>query len=200
MLNTGVLQENAWEMVKDVRKEEYYNKSELCDQIDLFNSKFSFPKDQIASNFDSIESLADAKVSYEIKNISRETLDLAGEMFVFLNFCPSPLVSYYHHIILQKSSTEMLIALTQQKNTAFSPTSQDIADILYKKLESLFGFENIKPNKLIEWKEKVSSLEGKLNFLLPQTRPQEVISSFFIGSNVVKNLLIFLPQTSKLLF
>ena len=186
-------------MVKDVRKEEYYNKSQSCDQTDLLNSKNYFPKDQIASNFDSINSLTDANVSYEIKNISRETIDLAGEMFVFLNACPSPLVSFYHHI-LHKSSTEMLIALTQQKNTAFSPTSQDIADILYKKLESLFGFENIKPNKLIEWKEKVSSLEGKLNFLLPQTRPQEVISSFFIGSNVVKNLLIFLPQTSKLLF
>ena len=73
----------------------------------------------------------------------------------------------------------MLIALTQQKNTAFSPTSQDIADILYKKLESLFGFDNNKPNKLMEWKEKVSSLEGKLKLLLPRTRPQEVKSSIF---------------------
>ena len=164
MLNTGVLQENAWEMVKDVRKEEYYNKSELCDQIDLFNSKFSFPKDQIASNFDSIESLADAKVSYEIKNISRETLDLAGEMFVFLNSCPSPLVSFYDHI-LKKSSTEMLIALTQLKNMkiAVSPTSQEIANNLYKELESLLGFGNNKPGRVMEWKKQVKSVEGKLN-------------------------------------
>ena len=128
---------NTWKMVKDVRKEEYYNKSQSCDQTDLLNSKNYFPKDQIASNFDSINSLTDANVSYEIKNISRETIDLAGEMFVFLNSCPSPLVSFYHYI-LQKSSTEILIALNQQKKIAVSPTSQEIANKVYKKLESRF--------------------------------------------------------------
>ena len=159
-----MLPKNTWKMVKDVRKEEYYNKSQSCDQTDLLNSKNYFPKDQIASNFDSINSLTDANVSYEIKNISRETIDLAGEMFVFLNACPSPLVSFYHHI-LHKSSTEMLIALTQQKNMklAVSPTSQHIADILYKKLESLLDFGNNKPGRLMEWKKQVKSVEGKLN-------------------------------------
>ena len=175
MLNDGVLPENAWKKVKEIRKEEYYSKPESCDQINT-NNYLSI--DQITSNFDSLLSI-DANFSYETRNIPRETLDLAGEMFVFLNSCPSPLVSFYHHI-LQKSSTEMLIALTQQKNTAFSPTSQEIADILYKKLESLLGFDNNKPSKLIEWKKQISSLEGKLTFFLAPTGAQE--AKIFIHS------------------
>ena len=160
MLNDGVLPENAWKKVKEIRKEEYYSKPESCDQINT-NNYLSI--DQITSNFDSLLSI-DANFSYETRNIPRETLDLAGEMFVFLNSCPSPLVSFYHHI-LQKSSTEMLIALNQHKNMkiAVSPTSQEIADILYKKLEMVFGFDNYKPSRLIDWKKQVESVEGKLN-------------------------------------
>ena len=59
----------------------------------------------------------------------------------------------------------MLIALNQHKNMkiAVSPTSQEIADILYKKLEMVFGFDNYKPSRLIDWKKQVESVEGKLN-------------------------------------
>ena len=46
---------------------------------------------------------------------------------------------------------------------AMSPTSQHIADILYKKLESLLGFDKNKPSRLIDWKNQVESVEGKLN-------------------------------------
>ena len=55
----------------------------------------------------------------------------------------------------------MLLALTQQKKKAVSPKSQEIADILFKKLESYFGFHYNKPNDLLKWKEKVSSDAGK---------------------------------------
>ena len=156
-----MLPEEVWEMVKDVRIEDYdKNSNGKC-------VKNFFPLDEIRSKFDSMASLTDANFSYEIQNISRETIDLAGELFVFLNSCPSPLVSFYDHI-LQKSSTEMLIALTQQKNMkiAVSPTSHHIADILYIKLESLFGFNKNKPRRLIDWKNQVKSVEGKLNQIL----------------------------------
>ena len=166
MLSDGLLPEEAWETVKDVRIEDYdKNSKDKCEKKregDNF-----FPLDEIRSNFDSMASFTDANVSNEIQNIPRKTLDLAGEMFVFLNSCPSPLVSFYDHI-LQKSSTEMLIALTQQKNMkiAVSPTSHHIADILYIKLESLFGFNKNKPRRLIDWKNQVKSVEGKLNQIL----------------------------------
>ena len=103
MLNEGVLQDKAWEMVKDVRNDEYFNKSQSCGYKSYF-----FPSAQIKDNFQKIISFMDSNISHEIQNIPRETLDLAGEMFVFLNSCPSPLVSFYHYI-LHKSSTEMLI-------------------------------------------------------------------------------------------
>ena len=156
MLNDGVLPENAWKKVKEIRKEEYYSKPESCDQINT-NNYLSI--DQITSNFDSLLSI-DANFSYETQNIPRQTIDLAGEMFVFLNSCPSPLVSFYHHI-LQRSSTEMLIALNQQKKIAVSPTSQEIANILYKKLESLLRFNDNKPNQQVELNQEFSSFEGK---------------------------------------
>ena len=163
MLSDGLLPEEAWETVKDVRIEDYEkNSNDKCEKKregDNF-----FPLDEIRSNFDSMASFTDANVSNEIQNIPRKTLDLAGEMFVFLNSCPSPLVSFYDHI-LKKSSTEMLIALTQLKNMkiAVSPTSQEIANNLYKELESLLGFGNNKPGRVMEWKKQVKSVEGKLN-------------------------------------
>ena len=93
MLNGEVLQDKAWEMVKDVRIEDYdKNSNGKC-------VKNFFPLDEIRSKFDSMASLTDANFSYEIQNISRETIDLAGELFVFLNSCPSPLVSFYDHIL-----------------------------------------------------------------------------------------------------
>ena len=157
MLNEGELPDKAWEMVKDVRNDEYFIKSQTCGQK---HESYFFPIAQIKGNFDKIISFMDSNASYDTKIIPKETLVLAGEMFVFLNSCPSPLVSFYHHI-LQKSSTEMLIALNQQKKIAVSPTSQEIANILYKKLESLLGFNNNKPNQQVELNQEYSSFEGK---------------------------------------
>ena len=158
MLNDGVSPEKAWEMVKDVRNDDYYTKSETCDYSHI---KHFFPIPQILSNCDSMVTFMDGNISYEVQVISRENLDLAGEMFVFLNSCPSPLVSFYNHIFQKRSSTEMLIALTQQKKIALRPKSQEIADILFKKLESYLGFHYNKPSELSKWKEKVSSDVGK---------------------------------------
>ena len=163
MLSDGLLPEEAWETVKDVRIEDYDKNSKDKCEMKREGDNF-FPLDEIRSNFDSMASFTDANVSNEIQNIPRKTLDLAGELFVFLNSCPSPLVSFYDHI-LKKSSTEMLIALTQLKNMkiAVSPTSQEIANNLYKELESLLGFGNNKPGRVMEWKKQVKSVEGKLN-------------------------------------
>ena len=36
-----------------------------------------------------------------------------------------------------------------------------IFDAFPKKLESVFGFDKNKPDTLLKWKEKVSSIEGK---------------------------------------
>ena len=158
MLNDGVSPEKAWEMVKDVRNDDYYTKSETCDYSHI---KQFFPIEQIMSNFDSMATFMDVNISYVAENIPRENIDLAGEMFVFLNSCPSPLVSFYNHIFHERSTTEMLIALTQQKKRALSPKSQEIADILFKKLESDFSFHYNKPSELLQWKKKVSSDAGK---------------------------------------
>ena len=158
MLNGEVLQDKAWEMVKDVRNDEYFIKSQTCG---LKHDSYFFPNVQIKDNFEKIMSFMDSNASYETKIIPKEILDLAGEMFVFLNSCPSPLVSFYHYI-LQKSSTEILIALNQQKKIAVSPTSQEIANKVYKKLESLLGFDNNKLNQLVESNQEYSSFEGKI--------------------------------------
>ena len=54
MLNDGVLPENAWKRVKDVRNEEYYKKSKSCHRINT-NNYLSI--DQITSNFDRLLSI-----------------------------------------------------------------------------------------------------------------------------------------------
>ena len=160
MLNNVVTPEKAWEMVKDVRNDDYYSKSETCDHR---HRKQFFPFNQILSNFDSMATFMDGSSSlYETQNIPRENIELAGEMFVFLNSCPSDLVSFYNHIFHERSTKEIFIALTQQKKRAVSFKSQEIAEILFKKLESNLGFHYNKPSELLKWKEKVSSDIGKI--------------------------------------
>lgn len=157
MLNDGFLPIKVWEMVKDVRNMDYSNLSQTCGK--LYQNNF-FPPHQLKSNFDKLTKYTAASISFETQNVSRENLDVAGKMFVFLNSCPSPFVSFYHHIFQKRSSTEMLLTLTQTKKRPITPSSQEIADILYQKLESVFGFDN-KPSTLLKWKEQVSSIEGK---------------------------------------
>ena len=166
MLNDGILQEKAWEMVKDARNDDYYSKIQKCDQYkyDEFDSSIFLPIHQIKSNSDSMATFMTGNISNKAQNIPRENIDLAGEMFVFLNSCPSPLFSFYKHIFHKRSTTEMLIALTQQKKRALTSKSQDIADILFKKLESNLGFHYNKPSELLKWKEKVSYDAGKILF------------------------------------
>ena len=158
MFNDGILPLEAWDMVKKVRNTDYSQKSQTCGQLHLTNF---FPHHQIKSNFDKLTTFTAANISYETQNISRENIDVAGEMFVFLNYCPSPFVSFYQDIFHKRSITEMLLALTQTKKRPIGPSSQEIADILYKKLESVFGFDKNKPDTLLKWKEKVSSIKGK---------------------------------------
>ena len=137
---------------------DYSSKSQTCGQ--LHRSNF-FPPHQMKINFDKLTTLTTANISYVTQNISRENLNVAGEMFVFLNSCPSPFVSFYHHIFHKRSNTEMLLALTQAKKIPIVPSSLEIADSLYKKLESIFGFDNNKPDTLLKYKQKVSSIQGK---------------------------------------
>ena len=160
LLNDGVLPEKAWNIVRNVRNNDYYIKSEICGKLDNPRQFFSIP--QIVKNFDSMATLMDQNISYEAQYIPRENIDLAGEMFVFLNSCPSPLVSFYNHIFHERSTTEMLIALNQEKKRALTSKSQEIADILFKKLESNLGFHHNKPSDLLKWKEIVSSDAGKI--------------------------------------
>ena len=158
MLNDGVLPEKAWEIVKNLRKDDYYSKMKACDTVDAANF---LPIHKIMSNFDSMATFIDQSISFEAQNIPRKNIDLAGKMFVFLNSCPSPFVYFYNHVFHKRSTKEMLIALTQQKKIALRPKSQEIAEILFKKLQSALGFHYNKPSELFEWKKKISSDLGK---------------------------------------
>ena len=162
MINDGVLPVKVWKMVKEVRRE-HYEKSQTCEEKGLFeNNGDFFSISQIRNTVDKMSTFSNANFSSEIQDIPKETLDLAGEMFVYLNSCPSPLISLYRNIFLERSSTEMLITLTEQKKRRISPSSQEIANILYRMLESIFGFDYNKPSNLRDWKEKASSVKGKL--------------------------------------
>ena len=163
MFNDGISPVKVWDMVKKVRNMDYSKKSQTCEKLHLEYNYITnfFPPHQIKSNFDELTTFIAANISYETQNISRENLDVAGEMFVFLNSCPSPFVSFYHHIFHKGSNTEMLLALTQAKKRPIVPSSLKIADSLYKKLESIFGFDNNKPETLLKYKEKVSYIQGK---------------------------------------
>ena len=102
MLNGGELPDKAWEMVKDVRNNEYFIKSLTCGQK---HESYFFPIAKIKGNFDKIISFMDSNASYETQVIPRETLDLAGEMFVSSILAPpqlSPSITIFYRSPAQK--------------------------------------------------------------------------------------------------
>ena len=143
MVSRGSEYSQTWQYVKSIRAE-YYRRNSVQ------NCTGFVTEEDINQHFDSLSQLLGVQnVTSKIENLSEKDIFSGAEMFVYLNFCPSYWVYFYHEILNEKNSFQEIIQLTL--NTFKQRTKrkgQFIASQLLSKLAPELGFEYIMPKEV----------------------------------------------------
>ena len=77
-------------------------------------------------------------------NVTYETLKTAGEMFIYLNYCPDRLLPLMEHILKNEKPKDIILALTSIKKYPKVSTKESSEKIMRKVLErmNLLQYEN----------------------------------------------------------
>ena len=137
-------QDNVSKIVRQIRKS-------FLSQIKGLNcqdSNILFPDSYIKDNIDVVEEELKLNTTYSInKDVSDETLQVAVDLFTYLNFCPTPefrtLSSIVKHLANSKSAKNILLALTSIMKTSKNAVNNSSAKIFIKAME-IFGLINYK--------------------------------------------------------
>ena len=122
----------------------------------------------ILPNIISLEQQLNIK-SYEIifANISRDTLEAAAEMFLFLNSCSEYLetwLSFYTDLFMTKAPDEIVLALNRIMNHDNKNRDGNIALELFKKVTKIMKLKYEEIQKIINGRMEVFSTEEKKFF------------------------------------
>ena len=128
-LDNGIL----WNIVKKTRH--FYLSQYIEPKCDNVNALLGV--DEITDNIDSVEKELELNSSYiPSDSVSYETIQTAGEMFVFLNYCPPTLVLEISHLFKTRTPNEMILALTSIKKHFKQSVKDSGRKILSKVMES----------------------------------------------------------------
>ena len=140
MLNnmTQVDHENVWKIVKDARKSFQMKNKQLDCDVDKDKDKALLVDNLIKFNIDSLaEKLQLNPTSVPKENVSHKTLQTAGEMFTYLNYCPNKLESIIVQILENGTPKDIILALSIPIKALRKVERKSITKILSKVLESV---------------------------------------------------------------
>ena len=143
--------DNIWKIIKQVRKSFLSD----GDDTECKNYDNQIAEDDIKANVDNVEENLDTKSTdydshdydyddYEHdshENITDDILQIGVEMFTYLNFCPpKKLIKFYKELLLQGSTKEIILAMTnimKTRRNSEKSTSTKIWSRITKKLKYL---------------------------------------------------------------
>ena len=132
---TQVGHENVWKLVKEARKSLFLAKNK---QMDCDFYKVLFVDNLIKFNIDSLaEKLEMNPTSVPNENVSHKTLETAGEMFTYLNYCPNKLESIITNVMENGTPKDIILALSIPLKALPKVERKSINKILSKVMESL---------------------------------------------------------------
>lgn len=109
---TNLDQKNVWKIVEKIRISLLSEHSDLDCNSDSDKALLLSDKN-ILNNINSLA--AELKLnmtSIPNRNVSKETLQIAVEMFTYLNICPTKLLKFTSHLFKTGTTREMILALT----------------------------------------------------------------------------------------
>ena len=133
--------ENVWKLVKTTRKSFLSHKFRTksngldCDRANSYTLLIDY---FIKFNIDSLaEKLQLNPTSVPKENVSHKTLQTAGEMFTYLNYCPNKLESIIVQILENGTPKDIILALSIPIKALRKVERKSITKILSKVMESL---------------------------------------------------------------
>ena len=145
----------VWKIVKEVRLHYLQeNASALCDPI----SSLLNEKDVHANTMKVGEKIGLNITDNLLENVPESTLQTAGDMFIYLNSCPPPILGLYKELFENASSREIILTLRGILGTS-REGEKDIAVKIWSKITN-----EMKMN--YKWIEKVTkeySSDGNAN-------------------------------------
>ena len=148
MLDTTELDlEQVWKLLKETRKS-FLSMSKQKTWEDQFCVSGDQPLnvEYITNNVKSFaEKLKLNTSSTPIKNVSYKTLETAGEMFTYLNYCPPELELFTSYIFGNETPKNMILALIHFMKTSQNSEKESARRILLRVMEALdlHTYENI---------------------------------------------------------
>ena len=156
----GLNHDITWKYVKEVRAEFYKNRAHRCNgEQDVFQtgthgepSSFVTYEDMDIS-FNMMLELLNVKdnITNEILSLSRKNIEIGGEMFVYLNTCPTTLVLYYQHLMYEKSVSEIFLSILNFNKNTNNGRNRVLSNKVMSSLASTLGFEYNRPTKDMKW-------------------------------------------------
>ena len=133
--------ENVWKLVKTIRKAFLSHKLRSkkkdvdCDRDDAYNNLLV--EYFIKMNIDSLaEKLQLNPTSVPNENVSYKTLETAGEIFTYLNYCPDKLESIITNVLENETPKDIILAFTSILKSSTNSIKQSMRNILSKVMES----------------------------------------------------------------
>ena len=144
--------DNVWKIIKDLRRNFLTgNRSKECETEDN-----QISKKERKSNIDHVqEKLKTTQIQENVlENVKREILQLGVEMYTYLNFCTPKIIKFYKELLLQGSTKDIILALTNIMKTKRN-AEESTAKKIWKKLKEEFKFtsKNSKKIRSLTWTE-----------------------------------------------
>ena len=136
---TKLDEETIWKIVQDIRKSFLSEYTEpQCQYNDGKEDKILLSNNNIKNNIKNLEKKLEQSQAYtENRNVSDETLQKAAKMFTFLNHCPPKLLSFLENLFTTGRAKDMILGISNAKNTFESYVKQSSSKILIKLMETL---------------------------------------------------------------
>ena len=132
--------ENVWKLVKTTRKSFLSHKFRTksngldCDRANSYTLLIDY---FIKFNIDSLaEKLGLNPLSVPNENVSHKTLETAGEIFTYLNYCPDKLESTITNVLENETPKDIILAFTSILKSSTNSIKQSMRNILSKVMES----------------------------------------------------------------
>ena len=131
--------EYVWTIVKNIRK------SFLLENID---PPCTTPTILYDSRIEKIINMVEDKLKINSsvtphENLTGDTLQIAGEMFIYLSICPHKLLPFYYDLFKTASPEQIALALTSVIKTSQNSAKEVSVQLLNKLLANSTQYQNI---------------------------------------------------------
>ena len=121
--------DSVWKVVKQVRQLFLFKSaSSVCSGPSLLNNN-----DTISNTMKFEEKLNLTTPDDIFENVTESTLETAGEIFLYLNSCPPPILNLYSELFKNGTSREIILALTSIIKSSHK-RDRDVARKIWSKI------------------------------------------------------------------